>query len=220
MVQCVIVDDHVMVLELLTGAVQTIPGVAVAATATDLSDAERIAGLDQVDLLVVDRKLRSGDGMDFIRTVVPRHPRVKCIVIAGSTLDFVCPPDVIDHVVSVVDKTEACDTLLAAIKKISSDVAPDAGHQRSLDGIESLLTQREFELFKVIGQGLSNKQIGQRLGISPRTVETHRKSIARKLGNSGSALVHLATRYCHAHVPSARPLLPAADMTSPPSDNR
>ena len=58
--------------------------------------------------------------------------------------------------------------------------------------IRSRLTDREFELFTVLGEGLANKEIGKRFGISTRTVETHRKSISKKLGCSGAALARLA----------------------------
>lgn len=197
MIQCVVVDDHVMLLDLLAGALRSVPGVTVAATATDVTDAPRIAKLDRVDLLIVDRRLPSGDGIDLVRTVRARHPDVECIVIAGATTDFVCPPDVMECIVSVIDKARACDTLLAAVVRVTGRHASPAGNGRSMSDIRSVLTPREFELFMVLGEGLSNKELGQRFGITTRTVETHRKAISRKLGQSGAALVRLATLYRH-----------------------
>jgi len=196
-VHCVIVDDHVMLLDLLAGVVRTVPGIVISATATDVTDAGRIAALEAVDLLIVDRRLASGDGMELVRSVLARHPRMKCIVITGSTIDFVCPPDLMDCVVSVIDKSHACDTLLAEISKAVGGAENAAPIRLSAEQIKSRLTGREFELFTVLGEGLSNKEIGQRFGISTRTVETHRKSISRKLGSSGAALVRLAAIHHH-----------------------
>lgn len=194
-VHCVIVDDHVMLLDLLAGVVRTVPGIVISATATDVTDAGRIAALEAVDLLIVDRRLASGDGMELVRSVLARHPRMKCIVITGSTIDFVCPPDLMDCVVSVIDKSHACDTLLAEINRIVGVPAPPAAPP---DAVQSLLTPRELELFVALGDGLTNKEVGQRFGITTRTVETHRKAISRKLGQSGAALIRLATLHRHA----------------------
>lgn len=209
-VHCVIVDDHVMLLDLLAGVVRTVPGIVISATATDVTDAGRIAALEAVDLLIVDRRLASGDGMELVRSVLVRHPRMKCIVITGSTIDFVCPPDLMDCVVSVIDKSHACDTLLAEINRIVGVPAPPAAPP---DAVQSLLTPRELELFVALGDGLTNKEVGQRFGITTRTVETHRKAISRKLGQSGAALIRMATLHRHAGLSGEVRPVPAAEQS-------
>lgn len=214
--QCVIVDDHVMLLDLLVGAVRGMPGVSVAATATDVTDAPRIAALNRVDLLIVDLKLPSGDGMDLVRTVRADHPGLKCIVITGFVREFVCPPDLIDCVVSAVDKAHACDTLITAVRQAAGTGIPGSGGPGTADELGLRLTPRELELFTMLGEGLSNKELGQRFGISTRTVETHRKSISKKLGQSGAALVRLATLHRHGGL-TAETLPPHAHEPSPTS---
>jgi DNA-binding NarL/FixJ family response regulator len=194
---CAIVDDHLMLLDLLVREVRSISGLSVVATATDVGDAMRVAAVDRLDLLIADRKLGSGDGMEVVRAVKARHPDVKVIVIAGSTADFVCPPDIIESVVAVIDKTHACETLLCEIDKALGRSADAHAEIPPRDSIRTRLTPREFELFTVLGEGLSNKEIGKRFSISTRTVETHRKAISRKLGMSGAALVRLATIHAH-----------------------
>jgi len=196
-IHCVIVDDHLMLLQLLAGIVRSVPGLVITSTATSAAEAGAIAALDRIDLILVDPKLGTGNGMDLLRTVVARHPQVKCIVLSGAAADFVCPADLMPNVVSVVDKSHACDTLLAEISKAVGGAENAAPIRLSAEQIKSRLTGREFELFTVLGEGLSNKEIGQRFGISTRTVETHRKSISRKLGSSGAALVRLAAIHHH-----------------------
>lgn len=213
-IQCVIVDDHLLLLQLLAGFVRAVPSLVVAGTATSAADAEAVAALDRIDLILVDPKLGSGDGMDLLRTVVARHPAVKCIVVSGAAADFVCPPDLMPYVVSVVDKSRACDTLLAEITAAVGLAAHPVAGPSSEDRIRSRLTAREFELFTALGEGLSNKEIGKRFGISTRTVETHRKAISRKLGQSGAALMRLAV--IHRHTTAEPVLRPphAIDMSS------
>lgn len=181
-----------MLLDLLAEAVADIPGVDVTATANDVSDAERLAALRDVDLLIIDRKLRTGDGMDVVRTMSARHPAMKCIVIAGVTSDFVCPSDLLDVIVAVIDKASACTALLGEIERVMR-IPPTAERHAQGDGSNhASLTAREVELFAAIGRGLSTKEIAKSFGISIGTVETHRKAICRKMGVSGASLVRLA----------------------------
>jgi DNA-binding NarL/FixJ family response regulator len=191
-VRCIMVDDHRMVLDLLADAVSGIPGLTVVATATDVVEAIRLAALERIDLLIIDRWLRTDDGMDVVRAVSKRHPGVKCIVIAAITADFVCPPDLQRVVVSVIDKMDACRTLMDEIDRVVGRPAIVVAGDQSAATIRSRLTVREWEVFVALGEGLSNKELAKILGVTTRTVETHRKSISRKLGVSGAALVRLA----------------------------
>lgn len=214
-VRCVIVDDHEMLLDLLVSAVEAIPGATVVATGTDVVDAERLAELERVDLLVVDRELKTGGGVDVVRRMLARHPGLKSILIAGSTADFVCPADLLDAIVSVVDKAHASETLMAEIVRVGNLPGRAAGERPRSGEIRGRLTAREGQLFTALGDGLSNKDLGRRFGISIRTVETHRKAIAKKPGLSGSALVRLAVLERHAGGNSGRPKGQAPSTPAP-----
>lgn len=84
---------------------------------------------------------------------------------------------------AVVDKIEAYDCLGAEISEL---LAP-------LPRSQSRLTAREKEVLHLIGQGLSNNQIGEVLQLSVHTVETHRRNLSGKLGLKGAELVRYAT---------------------------
>lgn len=204
-IRCVIVAAHRLSLELLAQAVRGIPGLAVTATATDVDEADRLAALTGVDLLIVERRLKMSDGMDVIRRLFDRHPAMKCIVIADDIADSTCPPDVHPVVVSVVNRAHTLDVLLREIARAVQPSTDASGIPRSATAIRSQLTARQWELFVALGDGLSNKELGQRFGISTRTVETHRRAIARKLGVSGSALVRLAVLHYRMHDDATRP---------------
>jgi DNA-binding NarL/FixJ family response regulator len=191
-IRCVLVDDHRLLLDLLADAVGSIRGLSVEATGTDVVDGDRLAALDQVDLLIVDRRLETGDGMDLVRAVAARHPAVKCVVVTGSTADFICPPDLLHIVVAVVDKAAPVPFLRDEIIRVTGlDQHADDPAPPPAD-IRGRLTPRQWDLFVALGDGLTTKELARSLGISPRTVETHRKAIARELGVSGAALVRLA----------------------------
>lgn len=192
LIDCVIVDDHALLLDLLVRAVNGIPGINVVATGTDVGDAERLATLPRVDLLIVDRHLKTGDGLEVVQRIRRNHIGLKCIMIAGSTADFVCPAELLDVVVSVVDKAQASEALLAEINRVVGLPEQKPVSAATAASIRERLTDREWQAFTLIGEGMSNKELGKRLGISTRTVETHRKAIAKKLDVSGAALVRLA----------------------------
>jgi len=192
LIDCVIVDDHALLLDLLVRAVNGIPGINVVATGTDVGDAERLATLPRVDLLIVDRHLKTGDGLEVVQRIRRNHIGLKCIMIAGSTADFVCPAELLDVVVSVVDKAQASEALFAEINRVVGLPEQKPVSAATAASIRERLTDREWQAFTLIGEGMSNKEIGKRLGISTRTVETHRKAIAKKLDVSGAALVRLA----------------------------
>jgi DNA-binding CsgD family transcriptional regulator len=95
--------------------------------------------------------------------------------------------------VIVDDQRMVLDLLTDAVRGVPGltvvATATDVVEADRLAAIRSRLTVREWEVFVALGEGLSNKQLAKTLGLSTRTVETHRKAIARKLGVSGAALV-------------------------------
>lgn len=190
---CVVVDDHLMVLQLLCGALRTLGGIEVVATATAVGDAARLQSTRAVDLLVLDACLADGDGFDLLRALVQTHPGLRCVVIEDTPQGRECPADLTEHVVAVVRKTEPCDALFAAIQQAVGDRVGASHAFSRANEVRGRLTARERDVFASLGKGLSNKEIGTDLGISVQTVETHRKSIARKLGCNGASLVRLAT---------------------------
>jgi hypothetical protein len=215
LIDCVIVDDHALLLDLLVRAVNGIPGINVVATGTDVGDAERLATLPRVDLLIVDRHLKTGDGLEVVQRIRRNHIGLKCIMIAGSTADFVCPAELLDVVVSVVDKAQASEALLAEINRVVGLPEQKPVSAATAASIRERLTDRERQLFAAIGDGLSNKELGKLFGISTRTVETHRKAISKKLGLSGAALVRIAVLKRHANAISSRPVDHSPSSTVP-----
>ena len=195
--RCVIVEDQTMVLQLLAGMVRNSPGVDLVGTFSRVKDATDYCGRHAVDLLILDLELPDGNGLSVLKAATAKNPRAKGIVLSGHASEFVCPGEMRPQVRAVVDKTQAYGSLQKEIAEIVQPALPPPG---SVDP-EDLLTEREYEIFTLVGKGRMSKEIAEELGIAVRTVETHRKAICRKMKVSGPELVRRASVYLHTSLP-------------------
>jgi two-component system, NarL family, response regulator DesR len=187
----VIVEDQLMFLQLLSGMLRSQRDVELLATSTSATAAkEAFEKLDDVNLVILDLDLPDGCGLEVLHHALGIHPDLLCIVLSGHASQFVAPPDLKHCIRAVVDKTEAYDDLRLALQEITSSRCDNLGISPQPTRV---LTRREIEIFRLIGQGVISKQIAAELYISIQTVETHRKSIAKKLQSSGADLVRLAS---------------------------
>jgi DNA-binding NarL/FixJ family response regulator len=194
---CVIVEDQTMFLQMLHNMLEAMPQLKVAATAR--SKAEAVAACEEhlPDLLVLDLALPDGEGIAVARKLSKLKPSSKTIILSGEANTFVCPADLQSHVHAVLDKMQAFDSLAEEVKSLlprSRGATPAA---RGGD-IREILTPREYEIFRLIGRGMLSKEIGDTIGITPLTVQSHRKNIAQKLGTTGNQLTQQALRHYHA----------------------
>ena len=177
--RCLIVEDQLMLLQLLRTMLQAIDGIQICHTATSQREALAICRQDPPDLLILDLALPDGSGLAVAEELAIHNPEAQMIVLSGQASSFICPSALQPMVRAVVDKTSAFRQLQEAIGRcLRQQPAP--------------LTPRQSEIFQLIGQGLSNREIAERTGLALTTVETHRKAIAQKRGVSGAELVRQA----------------------------
>ncbi len=177
--RCLIVEDQLMFLELLCSMLQAFPGLTVAATATSQAEALAHCRSDPADVLILDLSLPDGDGLVVAEALADCNPAAKVVVLSGQAASFICPSRLQPLICGVVDKTSAFSQLQAVLQDLLGQTGPS-------------LTPRQQQIYGLIGQGLSNKEIAATLGLAVATVETHRKAIARKLSLSGAVLVRQA----------------------------
>lgn len=194
---CVIVEDQTMFLQMLHNMLGSIPQLKVAATARTKAEAIAACVAHRPDLLVLDLALPDGDGISVARKLADIKPRAKTIILSGEANTFVCPADLQSHVHAVLDKTQAFDDLAEELKALLPAGRRGSSSTRSKDVLERL-SEREYEIFLLIGRGLMSKEIGEKLCISPQTVQAHRRNMAEKLGTTGTELVQQALRHYHA----------------------
>jgi DNA-binding NarL/FixJ family response regulator len=195
---CLVVEDQLMFLELLLIALGRLPYIEVSATATSLEAAFREARKQKFDVVILDYNLPDGCGLELAKTLHEEQPELEFIMLSAHAATFGADALHEPHIRAVIDKVRTFEALMAELDSLH--------HQRFPNEITSsdpydTLTSREREVFKLIGDGLLNKQIAARLFISVGTVETHRKSVARKLGVSGSELVRKSALYDHPLIP-------------------
>lgn len=179
--RCLIVEDQVMFLQLLRSMLEAVPGLSVVASATTQADAIAFCRSDDPpDLVILDLALPDGDGLAVAQALAEHHPNPQVVVLSGQASSFVCPAALQPLIAGVVDKTSAFHQLTSVL-------------ERCLPQSAEPLTPRQQEIYGLIGQGLTNKEIAKTTNLSIATVETHRKAIAQKLGVSGSELVRQAS---------------------------
>lgn len=182
-----------MFLQLLVAMLRTQPNLEVVATAQGVEQAIALCASQSPDLLILDLALPDGDGIAVMEALIEQPDPPSVIVLSGQASSFVCPRQLTPLLHAVVDKTRAYSDLTTEIQRLLHPPveAPEQADAATPTGRRPL-TVREQEVFNLIGQGLTNRTIASMLGLSLRTVETHRKNITVKMGAKGGELVRMA----------------------------
>jgi DNA-binding NarL/FixJ family response regulator len=191
---CVIVEDQTMFRQMLHNMLQGTPGLRVSAAAASAAEGVRACERHQPDLLVLDLALPDGSGVDVARRLARTNPAARIIILSGEASTFVCPADLRDAVHAVLDKTQAFDDLAAELKTLLPKARGGSSSARNHE-VRDRLSEREYEIFLLVGRGLLSKEVGEKLHISPQTVQTHRRKMAEKLGTNGAEFVQLAIKH-------------------------
>lgn len=192
-----IVDDHPLICRGLAQIINAEPDLCVCGTSDDAAAAMRLIAEMMPDAVIVDISLKHSSGLELIKAVADRHPKVKTIVYSmhdesiyaeralhagarGYIMKEQPPEIVIEAIRKVLEgKYFFSDSILAnIIERLSQAHASPAG-----PGLNTL-TDREMEIFTLIGRELTCAQIAKKLNISVKTVEAHRENIRKKLGFS------------------------------------
>jgi len=192
-IRVVLCDDHRIVTDGLKGMLAAFPDIAVVGVAGNGEEALYLLGNLKVDVLLTDLDMPRMDGLALTERIRKEHPEVRVVVLSMHD-----EPSVVKRLVELgadgfLVKTSGRDELVLAIRNVSggrrhfsSDLldAMLRPEPAKGDGRQLLkdLSERELEVLTALAEGLGNKEIGERLFISPRTVDTHRTNLMRKLG--------------------------------------
>jgi DNA-binding NarL/FixJ family response regulator len=193
-----IVDDHPIVRLGLKELISEEPDFEVCGEAENVAEALRQVEAQQPDVVIVDISLDGENGIDLIERVKARFPSVKTLVSSIHDETLFAGRVLRAGAMGYVSKREAIRCIVDALRQVmrgevylSSRMASRLLHRavvgQSLDQdpVETL-SNRELEVFEMIGQGMTTLQIARRLSVSPKTVETHRKKIKMKLSLQNS----------------------------------
>ena len=186
-VKVIIVDDHAIVLDGIKSLLAEIENVTIAATATNATDALELLRQTKAELVITDINMPGMDGMEFIKTIRTNFPPTKIIVLSLHDEAHFVRNIMKQRVQGYILKNDASSELVEGVNRVlagktffSSKISQVMMEQINTPDSEKLLTEREIEIVKLIAGEFSNKQIADKLFISERTVESHRKNIFRK----------------------------------------
>ena len=187
-----IVDDHPALCEGLGHRIGSQPDMSVCGQAADVDEA--LAKLAEIEpgVVIVDIALRDSDGLELLKAIKLRYSKIRLLVHSMYEESLYADRCLRAGAMGYVNKEANPQEVITAIREIVKGrvyLSPSMKHHLSdQDGTGNLqhddvgsLTDRQLEIFRLIGQGMSTSQIAHRLHISVHTVETHRENIKHKL---------------------------------------
>ena len=204
-----LVDDHPLVRDGLRAVLrQVLPQARIAEAGSGPEALQKLA-TDRPHLVLLDVNLPGMNGLDLAREIRAADPRIKLLMVAGEADPWTVREALAAGASGFVAKTCAATCLAEAVLAVlsgreflceDSQAALLRGGQQPGLAHEmpgpSVLSRREREVLRYLAHGENTKTIAALLEISPKTVETHRQHIMRKLGtNSVAALARYAIRH-------------------------
>jgi DNA-binding NarL/FixJ family response regulator len=205
MINLMIVDDHTIMREGLKRLFELDKDIHIAAEAADgLQALERLRTM-RVDLLLLDISMPGLSGEALISRLVHQHPRLPILVLSMHNDPHVAMRVLRSGATGYLTKTQSPETLIAAVKKVSTGaryIDPELLEQIALNSLKSnpssgldSLTNREFQIMRLLADGHSINQIAEQLMISNKTVSTHKINLMQKMGFSSNAdLIKFASK--------------------------
>lgn len=206
----VIVDDHPFVREGLKQILAGQKDFMLVAEASSIADARLMISSQVPDVAVVDLALGRDDGSELVRWIRASYPDVRVLVLSMQDEALYAEGLLRLGVSGYVMKNVASTDFLVALRKVArgqrhvsasmserllSQLVRGRTPGKQEDPVAAL-TERELEVFHLIGGGISTREISQRLNLSMKTVDAHRRHMREKLNlRSTSELIRYATRW-------------------------
>lgn len=202
----IIVEDHPIFRMGMKEMIEHEPDMCVCGEAGDVAGALRLIRAKKPDLVVVDLSLKDSNGLELVKEIAEHHKPTLSLVLSMHDEALHAERCILAGAKGYIMKQEASESVVLAIRRImaghihvsptimshilnSFQKQPDLVNESPLKRI----TDREFEIFQLIGRGMSPKQIAGQLNISVKTIGTYRERIKEKLGlNSAGELVRHA----------------------------
>lgn len=198
MIRILLVDDHALFRQPLAFMLEREPDMTVAGQAGTLAEARQvIQSAGSVDVAVVDLGLPDGDGVELIRDLRALNPHALVLVVTAQADRQRWAEALEAGAAGVLHKSASLDQIIDAIRRLHAgghllspaellELLRLAGERRARDlearAALGRLTPRERDVLQALAEGLSDKEIAQRLHISVETVRTHMVNILGKLG--------------------------------------
>jgi len=198
-IRVLLVDDHQLILDGLKSLLKNTDNLVVAGEANNGREALRLLDILNVDVILMDIDMPVMNGIDALKEIKRTKPQSKVIILSMHNESGMIRNLLGLGADGYLLKSTSQDELIRAISKVaqgdkyfSADVTlsllnPAQSNSQNSKPQTEILTIREEEILKLIAEGFSNKEIGDKLFISHRTVDTHRTNLMKKLNTSNIA---------------------------------
>ncbi len=191
-VRVFLVDDHEVVRRGVAEVLEDDPGITVAGEAGSAAEALARVPAVRPDVVVIDMKLPDGNGADLCRELLVRVDGLCCLVLTSYSEQEALDAAVRAGAAGFLLKQIRGPALVSAVRTVAAggrlfeDMGPATvrGRTPSAAGGDrlGLLTDQERTVLQLIGEGLTNRQIGQRMGLAEKTVKNYTSHLLAKLG--------------------------------------
>ena len=193
MTRILIVDDHPLVRAGFAQLIGDCPDLEVCGEAADMAEALKQIEATHPDLAIIDLSLAGGSGLDLIERVRARNSDILMLVASMHDETLYAERVLTAGARGYINKQEAQDSIIRAIRQVLSGkvylsqnmtdrllsgMVDATGEKRDIDS----LSNRELQVFELIGEGVPTSQIAEQLNLSVKTIETHQAHIKKKLG--------------------------------------
>jgi DNA-binding NarL/FixJ family response regulator len=209
-----IVDDHPMMRQGLAQLIDHESDLSAAGEASDAAQALKAMSESTPDLVILDISLPDKSGLELIKDIQVLYPQLPILVLSMHDESLYAERVLRAGGRGYVMKQEGGKKLMEAIRTVLSGriyvsermsaniLELFSGHRPEHHSPVEQLTDREFEVFQLIGNGQGTRQIAERLHLSVKTVEVHRGNVKKKLQlKTGTDLVRYAVRWIEAQQP-------------------
>ncbi len=218
----VIVDDHPLVREGLKQLLAGLPEFRLVAEASDSAQARQAITQMLPDLAVLDLTLGSDDGIELVRWVRQHYPAIRILVLSMQEEALYAERLLRMGISAYVMKSAAEADFVTALRKVAKGQrhVSNEMNERLLskamrgqlttgnDDPVTALTERELEVFALIGGGVSTREIAERLVLSMKTVDAHRRHMREKLNlRSTNELMRYAAQWVSARASKGEAVL-------------
>jgi DNA-binding NarL/FixJ family response regulator len=206
MIRVVIADDHTILREGLKQLLQAAPDLVVAGEGGDGHEVLRAVREVEFDVLLLDMSMPGRSGMELIRQVKSEKPKLRILVLSMHEEHQYAVRAIRAGASGYLTKESAATLLVAAIRKVAGGgafISAEVAEQLALSAMphaegppHATLSDREFQVFRMLAAGAGVTQIAGDLNLSVKTVSTHKARLMEKLGVGNQAeLIHYALKH-------------------------
>jgi DNA-binding NarL/FixJ family response regulator len=205
MIKVLIADDHAVVRRGLRQILSEDPDIFVGAEACNAREVRELVHSQRWDVVVLDVNMPGGSGIELVTELRKERPEVRFLILTMYPEDQYAVRAIRAGAAGFLTKESAPEMLIGAVKKIAGGgryVSPELAETlasmfagESQGSPHERLSDREFEIFKMLSSGKTVSQVAQELALSVKTVSTHRTRILRKMEmRTNAELTHYAMK--------------------------